>query len=113
MQDPTIIHDKKSLRDEARLRRGCLSARDIEEKSVAICARALFAVRDVSPVMVYASKAPEVATGALIDALIADGKKVVVPIIEQETCSLRLSYLEDPQLLVESTFKVPEPIGHE
>jgi len=66
-----------------------------------------------SPVMVYASKEPEVSTCDLIDALIHRGTSVVVPIIERETCSLRLSYLTEPAVLVESTFHVPEPVGNE
>lgn len=64
-------------------------------------------------VMVYASKAPEVETEEIIQDLNRRGVRVVVPIIERETCSLRLSYLPDPSLLVPSTFNVPEPLGNE
>jgi 5-formyltetrahydrofolate cyclo-ligase len=42
-----------------------------------------------------------------------EGRRVVVPIIEKETRTLRLSYLRDTNLLVKSTFHVPEPIGNE
>jgi len=63
--------------------------------------------------MVYCSKAPEVDTSTIIPALLSQGKRVVVPIIEKETTSLRLSYVNDPCHLVESTFRVPEPIGNE
>jgi len=45
--------------------------------------------------------------------LLGRGTKVVVPIIERESRTLRLSYLEDPAYLVEGTFHVPEPLGHE
>jgi len=38
---------------------------------------------------------------------------VVVPIIERDTRSLRLSLINDPSVLVCSTFSVPEPIGNE
>ena len=63
--------------------------------------------------MVYASKAPEVDTGSLISGLLSCGVRVIVPIIERETTTLRLSHLKDPCHLVESTFRVPEPIGNE
>lgn len=49
----------------------------------------------------------------LIKHLIGKGIRVVVPIIERDTRSLRLSCLEDPGDLVISTFSVPEPIGKE
>jgi len=117
MPDAPVNADKNSgknrLRDEARQKKSSLTAKEIEEKSIAICARALPAVRDSAIVMVYASKNHEVATGSLIAALLGRGTRVVVPIIERDTCSLRLSYLEDPRVLVESTFSVPEPIGNE
>lgn len=64
-------------------------------------------------IMVYASKVPEVDTSGLINDLNRRGVRVVVPIIERETCSLRLSYLPDPSALIPSTFDVPEPLGHE
>lgn len=63
--------------------------------------------------MVYVSKPPEVDTMPLIKHLIRKGIRVVVPIIERETRTLRLSCLEDPGDLVISTFSVPEPIGKE
>jgi 5-formyltetrahydrofolate cyclo-ligase len=66
-----------------------------------------------SPVMVYASKPGEVDTHGLIAWLLARGTRVVVPIIEQDSRSLRLSELRDPADLKPSTFSVPEPIGHE
>ena len=49
----------------------------------------------------------------LIRHLLQKGVRVVVPIIERETRTLRLSCLEDPGDLVISTFSVPEPIGNE
>ncbi|HUH78466.1 MAG TPA: 5-formyltetrahydrofolate cyclo-ligase [Methanoregula sp.] len=113
MPEQPPASEKQRLRDEAKLRRSGLSAREIAEKSSAICARALAAVDGADPVMVYASKDPEVATAPLIASLIGRGTRVVVPIIERDTRTLRLSFLEDPRVLVESTFNVPEPVGHE
>lgn len=63
--------------------------------------------------MVYASRAREGDTGGLVRALLDRGVRLVVPIIERETVSLRLSYLNDPAVLVPSTFGVPEPIENE
>jgi len=78
-----------------------------------ICSEILRIIPLKAITMVYAAKGNEVETGDLIKTLIKRGSKVVVPIIEKETCSLRLSYLIDPCDLVISTFSVPEPIGKE
>ncbi len=104
---------KEALRNEARRRRTLLSPAEIAEKSLRICTRLLPLLRGCGPVMVFASKPQEVDTHRLIGTLISDGVRVVVPIIEQETRTLRLSYLPDPSVLVTSTFSVPEPIGNE
>ncbi len=104
---------KEVLRDEARRRRLLLSGEEIAGKSLRICARLRPLLRGCGPVLVYASKPQEVDTRSLIASLIANGVRVVVPIIEQQNRTLRLSYLEDPSVLVPSTFSVPEPIGKE
>ncbi|TAJ45027.1 5-formyltetrahydrofolate cyclo-ligase [Methanofollis fontis] len=110
---PSGATRKQELREEAKRRRFTLSTEEIREMSRAIHRLLLPLLRDARTVMLYVSKPPEVETDALIDALLADGTDVVVPIIEQETRSLRLSYLRDRSALVESTFHVPEPIGSE
>jgi 5-formyltetrahydrofolate cyclo-ligase len=84
-----------------------------EKKSSGICSCLLDILDGCSPVMVYVSKPPEVSTETLIAAFIARGGRVIVPIIERETVSFRLSYLDDPSVLVDSTFHVPEPVGGE
>jgi 5-formyltetrahydrofolate cyclo-ligase len=63
--------------------------------------------------MLYASKGSEVNTRPLMEALLSEGVGVVVPVIEKETRSLRLSYINDLSVLVRSTFSVPEPVGNE
>jgi 5-formyltetrahydrofolate cyclo-ligase len=113
MPDLPTPHKKKILRDDAKRKRSELTARDIEEKSRKICELTLSALSGCGTVMVYASKAPEVDTGSLISGLLSCGVRVIVPIIERETTTLRLSHLKDPCHLVESTFRVPEPIGNE
>jgi len=104
---------KQAMRLEAKARRCALSPEDIEKKSRAITGRLLSLVDGAGTIMVYVSKPPEVETAGLIDALLSSGKRVVVPIIEKEGRTLRLSYLADRSVLVESTFHVPEPIGSE
>ncbi len=106
-------HRKRVIRTVAKDRRSQLPENHREDKSAAIATRVIHLIREDTTVMVYASKPPEVDTEALIRDLLAAGKRVVVPIIERETKSLRLSYLRDPSVLVRSTFNVPEPIGSE
>jgi 5-formyltetrahydrofolate cyclo-ligase len=113
MQDTRLPTAKKVLRDHARSIRASLSIAEIEEKSGLICRHVLEMLDSTNPLMVYVSKPLEVNTKELIGNLIAQGKTVVVPIIEKDTKTLRLSYLKDPDLLQDSTFQVPEPIGHE
>jgi 5-formyltetrahydrofolate cyclo-ligase len=113
MTDTLPYKDKKMLRDHARAIRSSLSPEEIEEKSGLICDRLLELLDGTDPLMVYASKPREVNTRLLIRNLLSLGKTLVVPIIEKETNTLRLSYLKDPEVLQESTFQVPEPVGHE
>lgn len=104
---------KQALRARARETRDAISPRKRRELSDAIRTHLLTFLDGADPVLVYASKPPEVDTGPLIKEMISRGTRVVVPIIEKEQRNLRLSYLRDPSLLLASTFSVPEPIGHE
>lgn len=113
MPDNSSPLNKKILRDHARALRSSLSPAEILEKSGCICRNLLDVLDGVNPLLVYVSKTPEVYTRAFIDLLLTQGKTVVVPIIEKDTKTLRLSYLEDPTVLRPSTFNVPEPVGHE
>ena len=109
---PTPVK-KKTIRDAARKRRAEIDQGEIRNRSQRICAHVLGIIDGSNPVMVYASKSPEVDTCTLITSLIERKGHVIVPIIERETTSLRLSYLNDSSVLVESTFQVPEPVNHE
>jgi len=111
-EQPRILN-KKALRDSARQKRFLLTDEEIRQKSSKICSQVLELLDGHRTVMIYCSKNPEVDTLPLISALLQKGIRVVVPIIEQETTSLRLSYLTNCDLLVRSTFSVPEPIGNE
>jgi 5-formyltetrahydrofolate cyclo-ligase len=113
MPDGSFNHEKQLLRDRARALRSSLSPAEILEKSERICHNLMDVLDGHNPLMVYVSKPMEVHTRALIGQLLAQGKAVVVPIIEKETKTLRLSYIEDPAVLRQSTFDVSEPVGHE
>jgi 5-formyltetrahydrofolate cyclo-ligase len=113
MPDGSFKHEKQLLRDRARAIRSSLSPAEILEKSERICHNLMDVLDGANPLMVYVSKPLEVHTRALIVQLLAQGKTVVVPIIEKETKTLRLSYIEDPAVLSKSTFDVSEPVGHE
>jgi len=104
---------KQELRQISKNRRLAIPLLERENLSAGICSNLLGILNGCSPVMIYVSKPPEVNTDTLISALIAKCGRVIVPIIERETVSLRLSYLDDPSVLVDSTFHVPEPIGSE
>jgi 5-formyltetrahydrofolate cyclo-ligase len=108
-----MSRSKQEIREAARARRSGLSPGEIREKSRSICTEVLRLVDGEDPVMVYASKPPEVRTEELITGLLSRGTRVVVPIIERETCSLRLSYITRLSCLIPGTFSVPEPIGNE
>jgi 5-formyltetrahydrofolate cyclo-ligase len=104
---------KQHLRNRLKQTRADLTPEERTEKSNAIVENLLGLLEEFDTVMVYASKEPEVKTEGLIDALLARKTKVVVPIIQRETRTLRLSYIENQEVLHPSTFNVPEPIGHE
>ena len=107
------VFSKQALRDEAKQKRRAIPEDEIAKKSARICAYLLEVIDGCDPVMAYVSKPPEVDTHPFIRDLLREGRRVVVPIIEKETRTLRLSYLRDTTLLVKSTFHVPEPIGNE
>lgn len=113
MADTPANSHKKILRDAARHNRSMLSPAQIREKSGSIATRLMEIIGDIEPVMVYVSKPLEVSTHQVLDDFINRKKKVVVPIIQQETRTLRLSSLTDTACLIASTFQVMEPIGNE
>jgi 5-formyltetrahydrofolate cyclo-ligase len=104
---------KEEIRDRARAGRDLLTPEEIDTKSRVICRSVQDILDGDDNVMLYASKGQEVNTMPLMESLLSGGVGVVVPIIEKETCSLRLSGINDLSVLVGSTFSVPEPIGNE
>ena len=110
---PSCKDKKKLLRDHARTVRASLASAEVEEKSGLICRHVLEVLEGTNPLMVYGSKPLEVNTRDLIDYLITSRGRVIVPVIETDTRTLRLSYIQSPSVLVKSTFHVPEPVGNE
>ena len=113
MPDTPVHVQKKVLRDQARNKRSALSSSEIEEKSSSICRFLRDLLKESDPVMVYISKPLEVNTKDLIDFLLSSGKRVIVPVIEKDTRTLRLSYITGNSVMVRSTFHVHEPVGNE
>jgi 5-formyltetrahydrofolate cyclo-ligase len=115
MSDPPQQRQQQkiALRDVARANRLSLTPAQIREKSRRICAHLTGMLDGFDPLMVYVSKPLEVDTHCLLQELLKKRRRIVVPIIEKETKTLRLSYLTDPGHLVSSTFQVMEPIGNE
>lgn len=109
----TMSSGKQALRARTREIRAAIPSEQRSALSKAIGKHVLSLLNGADTVLVYVSKIPEVDTVPLITALLSRGIRVVVPIIERERQTLRLSYLDDPSLLAVSTFSVPEPIGHE
>lgn len=101
---------KEQMRRECRARRDALQADERVIMSRAISERVLNLVGPYTAIMAYASKDPEVQTMPLLCSLLAQGKKLVLPIIQKEDRTLRLSYVTSPAGLTPSTFGVPEPI---
>ena len=118
-QDMRCISEEKSkVRDLLRKIRFTVSLEQYEIWSRDACIHIFESIQTCdtasSPhIMVYCAKFPELDTNPLIDLLFSKNIPVVVPIIQKEDVSLRFSYLKTRDVLVSSTFQVPEPIGAE
>jgi len=105
--------EKNRIRQILRDRKAALTPAERLEKSTRICRHVMERIGAGETVLAYTSKELEVNTTPLIDALLDNRNPVVVPIIQKEDISLRLSYIRNRAVLVPSTFGVPEPIGSE
>ncbi|MCP1662295.1 MAG: 5-formyltetrahydrofolate cyclo-ligase [Methanocalculus sp. MSAO_Arc1] len=108
-----MAEDKETIRNILRQRKELQTPDERFEKSRRICSHLMKMIQPKETVMVYTSKEKEVNTVPLITMLLAYKNPVIVPIIQKEDYTLRLSYLEDMGVLIPSTFGVPEPIGSE
>ena len=108
-----MSEEKARVRNILRARKEAMTPEDRLEKSGLIARHLMLLIASGETVMVFTSKDKEVNTRPLIEGLFKEKNPVVVPIIQKEDVSLRLSYLRDMKALVPSTFGVPEPIGSE
>jgi len=108
-----MSEEKTRVRAVLRARKEAMRPEERLEKSGLIARHLMLLIASGETVMVFTSKEKEVNTKPLIEALFAEKNPVVVPIIQKEDVTLRLSYLRDFSALVPSTFGVPEPIGSE
>ena len=102
---------KDELRVKMREMRRDLSADEVKEKSAAI-ARSLLnisAVKDAETVCVYISAFKEPDTRGIIDALLSAGKRVAVPVTDEENVTLSLSYIDKASELVRGAYGIYEP----
>jgi len=109
--DPAAV--KAALREDRKAWRERLSQSERDRMSRMICRRAAGLLAPCRTVCLYMSKPPEVDTRPLAGHLLREGVCLVVPVIEKDTRTLRLSAVTDLSTLVQSTFNVPEPIGSE
>ena len=113
-----ISDEKQKLRQRLRDIRMQISSDDHAVWSRRACSHLAACITEwnfapITGVLVYCSKPPELNTHLLIEFLLAKQIPTLVPIIQQEDTSLRLSYITQTSSLVCSTFQVPEPIGCE
>ena len=108
-----MSEEKAKVRDILRKRKDAMAPEERATKSGLIARHLMLLIAEGETVMVFTSKEKEVNTKPLILALFTQKNPVVVPIIQKEDVSLRLSYLSNFSALVPSTFGVPEPIGSE
>ncbi|MDO5845152.1 MAG: 5-formyltetrahydrofolate cyclo-ligase [Methanocorpusculum sp.] len=105
--------DKSELRIQLKAKREEIPLGARREKSYHITKHLEKLLDDYKVVLAYVAKEPEVETMVIINHLLENGKKVIVPIIQKETKTLRFSYLESIAELEPGTFKVPEPHTYE
>ena len=104
---------KAELRLLLKARREALSLGERREKGYHITCRLEKLLEPYQTILGYVAKEPEVESMVILNCLLEEGKRVVVPIIEKATHTLRLSYLTSMAELEPSTFSVPEPISAE
>lgn len=108
-----MMQTKAEMRESLKSLREKLTLEERREKSYHITIHLQNFLKPYTTILAYVSKEPEVESMVIINCLLEEGKTVVVPIIEKETKSLRLSYLKKMSQLEPGTFKVPEPLSCE
>lgn len=103
---------KSELRKEIKNRKRQFTSQQLSELSFAVIMRLLAhqRLKDARTVMLYYSLPDEVYTHTLVDALLASGKRVLLPRVTGEgTMELRL--YTGPQSLEQGAYNIMEPVG--
>ena len=104
------ISEKRRIRDNARHLRMALPDRAARSRKIAATLDGLPEFADAATIMLYVDIGSEVQTRRLIDELIANGRRVVVPYCVGS--KLRLFVLEGIDELTPGIFGIPEPLNH-
>ncbi|HJK60863.1 MAG TPA: 5-formyltetrahydrofolate cyclo-ligase, partial [Methanocorpusculum sp.] len=83
--------DKAEIRNQLKSVRDALTLEERREKSYYVTKHLKKFLEPYQTVFAYVSKEPEVESLVIINSLLEDGKTVIVPIIQTETKTLRLS----------------------
>jgi len=102
---------KEEIRRKLLKQRARMSREEINRKGKRIKEHlfSLDAYKDAKAVMFYVSKGCEVPTHEMIKEALAQGKKVVVPVVVRENNTLLPSLIEDFEELAEGAFGILEP----
>ncbi len=102
---------KKTLRKSILSQRDAMSSDDKKRLSGTICRSliALSAYNEAKTVMCFLSFRSEIDTSLIVKNILASGKRLIVPITDIKTKTLRLSYVKNMDDLVISTYGILEP----
>ncbi len=111
----SLCEIKMRLRAEYRARRRTLSPNEKRHRDEKIMStvRRLPAYQHNETVFTYVSTALEIDTTALIERMLADGKRVAVPRCVPDTCEMVFYYIRSLNELHEGAFGIREPAPNE
>lgn len=104
--------DKKDLRRFIRMQKSMCSAEELNAMSATVIAQLLAhpRVKSAGTLLVYHSLDDEVNTHHLLDQLVAQGKRVLLPAVISDT-EMELRCYEGPADLEGGFFNIMEPVG--
>lgn len=102
---------KSLLREQMKNKRKELSINEIDNFSGEIqnFLYSLSEYKNAKTVMIYLSAFKEPSTMSIIEKMISENKKVVVPVTHVDTRSLELSYINDVDSLITGAYNILEP----
>lgn len=109
MEGKNFLNEKEALRLEMRSKRRFMQPETIAEYSREICNRVLEHLDGVNKVCIFLSAFKEPDTFIILDELWKRGIKTAVPISDEDTLTLTLSYIESKDDLERSTYGIYEP----